>query len=65
MTLKKFLQTTKVSISQFAKNTGIKESTLQTYVNKRSEPTVTNAIKIIDATHGAVELKDLKTKERK
>lgn len=62
MTLKKFLQSTNISVSSFAKNTGINENTLHTYVNKRSEPTVTNAIKIINATHGAVTLKDLKIK---
>lgn len=67
MKLKKFLQTTKISIAQFAKNTGINENTLNTYVNKRCEPSVTNAIKIIAATHGSVTLEDLKldNKERK
>lgn len=67
MNLKTFLQKTKISTAQFAKNTGINENTLHTYVNRRSEPTVSNAIKIIEATHGAVELKDLKisNKERK
>lgn len=65
MTLKKFLQSTNVSVAQFAKNTGINANTLQTYVHRTSEPTVTNAIKIIDATHGAVSLKDLQVKGEK
>ena len=64
MTLKKFLQTTNISIAKFAENTGINPNTLQTYVHQTSEPTVTNAIKIIDATHGAVKLQDLKIKRR-
>lgn len=62
MTLKKFLETTNISISKFAQATGINANTLFTYVHRTSEPTVTNAIKIIEATHGSVQLNDLKIK---
>jgi len=65
MKLKKFLQTTKISIAKFSENTGINANTLQTYVHQTSEPTVTNAIKIIESTHGAVQLKDLQIKGEK
>lgn len=65
MKLKKFLSTTNVSIATFAKACDINANTMFTYVHGTSEPTVTNAIKIIDATHGAVELKDLKIKGEK
>jgi len=64
MTLKKFLETTNVSIAKFSESTGIKENTMFTYVHRTSEPTVTNAIKIIEATHGAVTLKDLTRKNK-
>lgn len=63
MTLKKFLETTKISIATFSKNTGIKETTLLTYVQQKSEPSVSNAVRIINATHGAVTLEDLKVKK--
>ena len=65
MKLKRFLKTTDVSISSFARKTGINANTMLTYVNEKSEPTVTNAIKIIDATVGAVSLKDLKVRKKK
>ena len=60
MKLKKYLESTNVSIAKFSESTGINENTMSTYVHRTSEPTVTNAIKIIEATHGAVELKDLR-----
>lgn len=63
MTLKKFLETTNISIVKFSESTGIKENTMYTYVHRTSEPTVTNAIKIIEATHGAVTLQDLRRKK--
>lgn len=65
MTLKNFLKSTKISIAKFSENTGINANTLQTYVHRTSEPTVSNAIKIIESTHGAVQLKDLKAKGEK
>lgn len=65
MTLKKFLFTTKITISNFAKSTGINENTLNTYVHRKSEPTVSNAIKIINATHGSVTLYDLTVKKER
>jgi hypothetical protein len=65
MKLKKFLAHTKVSIAKFAEGCKINPNTMFTYVNETSEPTVTNAIKIIEATHGAVTLKDLQTKGEK
>ena len=63
MTLKKYLTQTKVSVAKFSQVTGINPNTLQTYVHQTSEPTVSNAIKIIEATHGSVKLKDLKIKK--
>ena len=65
MTLKKFLDSTKITVSKFSENTGININTLFTYINQTSEPTVSNAIKIIEATHGAVELHDLRVKKEK
>ena len=65
MKLKKFLSTTNVSIAKFAEACKMNPNTMFTYVHGTSEPTVSNAIMIIEATHGAVELKDLKIKEKK
>lgn len=63
MTLKKFLESTGISISKFSEATGINANTLFTYVHRKSEPTVSNAIKIIDASHGAIDLRDLAIKK--
>lgn len=64
MTLEKFLKTTGMTIAKFSAITKINVNTLTTYVRGSSEPTVSNAIKIVDASHGMIELKDLKKRKK-
>ena len=65
MKLKKYLETTGISIATFAKSCNINENTMNTYVHEKSEPSLSNAIKINETSLGAVKLSDLVIKKDK
>ena len=59
MNLKEYLSIANISVTRFAASCEIPEATMNTYVNGRSEPSVSNALKIEEKTHGAVSCEDL------
>lgn len=65
MKLKKYLEAVDTSIARFAQSCGINENTMNTYVHEKSEPSLSNALKIEENSHGAVKLSDLIIKKDK
>ena len=59
MKLKEYLEATEISIARFAQSCSINENTMNTYVHEKSEPSLSNALKIEETSHGAVKLSDL------
>ena len=63
MKLSEYLEVNGISAARLAKSLDIPEATFSTYVNERNEPKASNALKIINGTHGAVSLQDLCVEE--
>ena len=59
MKLNKYLETTNISIARFARACDIHENTMFTYVKEKAEPSLANALKIEEASHGAITLPEL------
>lgn len=59
MQLDDYLTLNNISVKRFAEDLDIPLSTMKSYFNRTSEPTATNANKIVQETFGAVKLEDL------
>ena len=59
MLLKNYLRVTGISIAKLAEVCDINPNTMRAYVERIREPSISNALKIVNATHGAVNLIDL------
>lgn len=59
MNLKEYLNATGISIARFARACDINENTMNTYFHEKAEPSLKNALKMEDESHGAIKLNDL------
>lgn len=59
MNIKAYLETTGISIARFARSCDINENTMNTYVHEKAEPSLRNALRIEEQSHGAITLKEL------
>ena len=59
MKLKEYLEKTGISIARFARACDINENTMNTYVHEKAEPSLKNALKIEEMSHGAISLSEL------
>lgn len=60
MKLIDFLVKNEISLKTFAKNCEIPLTTMQSYLENKSEPGASNCTTIIQQSHGAIKLKDLR-----
>ena len=60
MRISDYLEVNKISLTTFAKACEIPPTTMIGWIKNESEPTVTNALKVIQTSHGAIKLEDLR-----
>lgn len=59
MTLKEYLETTRITQTDLARTVGVFRGTIHNIVTGRKAPSIELALKIQDATDGAVTVRDL------
>ena len=59
MELKDFLEKNSISQNEFSKQNKVKQAVLSNIVHHKSNPSLLNAKKIVDATKGKVSFNDL------